>query len=57
MNSIDELLESKKETKSLVDKALALIDIKTLLKDLQKSIGSKSIDDILILLSLIHDNK
>lgn len=47
MNSIDELLESKKETKSLVDKTLALIDIKTLLKDLQKSIGSKSIDDIL----------
>lgn len=47
MNSIDELLDSKKETKSLVDKSLSLIDIKTLLKDLQKSIGSKSIDDIL----------
>ena len=47
MNSIDELLDSKKETKSLVDKSLVLIDIKTLLKDLQKSIGSKSMDDIL----------
>lgn len=47
MNSIDELLESKKETKSLVDKFLSLIDIKSLLKDLQKSMGSKTIDDIL----------
>ena len=47
MNSIDELLDSKKEIKSLVDKSLSLIDIKTLLKDLQKSIGSKTIDDIL----------
>lgn len=47
MNSIDRLLDSKKETKLLVDKSLALIDIKTLLKELQKSIGSKSIDDIL----------
>ena len=47
MNFIDELLDSKKEIKSLVDKSLSLIDIKTLSKDLQKSIGSKSIDDIL----------
>lgn len=47
MNAIDELLDSKKETKALVDKSLALIDIKTLLKELQKSIGSKTMDEIL----------
>lgn len=47
MNSIDELLDNKKETKSLVDKSLSLIDIKTLLKELQKTIGTKTIDDIL----------
>ena len=47
MNSIDELLDSNKETKLIVDKFLSLIDIKTLLKDLQKSIGSKTIDDVL----------
>lgn len=47
MNAIDELLDSKKEIKSLVDKSLLLMDIKTLLKDFQKSIGSKTIDDIL----------
>lgn len=47
MNSIDELLDNKKETKSLVDKSLSLIDIKSLLKDLQKTIGTKTIDDIL----------
>ncbi|MCC3869469.1 DUF445 family protein [Terrisporobacter mayombei] len=47
MNSIDGLLDNKKETKLLVDKSLSLIDIKTLLKDLQKTIGTKTIDDIL----------
>lgn len=47
INSIDELLESKKETKYIVDKFLSLIDIKSLLKDIQKSMGSKTIDDIL----------
>lgn len=47
MNSIDDLLDNKKETKSLVDKSLVLIDIKTLLKDFQKTIGTKTIDDIL----------
>lgn len=47
INSIDELLESKKETKYIVDKFLSLIDIKSLLKDIQKSMGSKTIDDML----------
>ncbi|UEL46110.1 DUF445 family protein [Terrisporobacter hibernicus] len=47
MNSIDELLDNNKETKSLIDKSLSLIDIKSLLKNLQKTIGTKTIDDIL----------
>ena len=47
MNSIDELLDSNKEVKSIVDKFLLLIDVKSLLKDIQKYIGSKTIDDIL----------
>ena len=47
MNSIDELLDSKKESKAIVDKSLSLIDIKSLLKNLQKTVGSKTIDDIL----------
>lgn len=47
MNSIDRLLDSKKEIKLVVDKFLELIDIKTSLKDLQNLICSKSIDDIL----------
>ena len=47
MNAIDEVLSSRKETKSIVDKSLSLIDIKTLLKELQKTIGSKTIYDIL----------
>ncbi|WP_419726130.1 DUF445 family protein [Terrisporobacter petrolearius] len=47
MNSIDELLDNNKETKSLIDKSLSLIDIKSLLKDLQKTMGTKTIDDIL----------
>ena len=47
MNSIDEVLDSKKEIKSIVDKSLSLIDIKTLLKNLQKTIGSKNINEIL----------
>lgn len=47
MNSIDELLDNKKEIKSLVDKFLSLIDTKVLLKNLQGVIGSKTIDDML----------
>lgn len=47
MNSIDDLLDNNKETKSLIDKSLSLIDIKSLLKNLQKTIGTKTIDDIL----------
>ena len=47
INSIDELLDNNKETKSLIDKSLSLIDIKSLLKNLQKTIGTKTIDDIL----------
>lgn len=47
MNSIDELLDSKKETKQLVDKVLSLIDIKAVMKDLQKSFGSKTIEEVL----------
>lgn len=47
MNSVDELLDNNKETKSLIDKSLSLIDIKSLLKNLQKTIGTKTIDDIL----------
>lgn len=47
MNSIDELLDNNKEIKSLIDKSLSLIDIKSLLKNLQKTIGTKTIDDIL----------
>ena len=47
MNSLERLLDSDEETKLIVDKFLSLIDINTLLKDLQKSIGSKTIDDIL----------
>ena len=47
MNSIDEILSSNKETKLIVDKFLSIIDIKTLLKNAQKSLESKNIDDIL----------
>ena len=47
INAIDELLDSKKETKILIDKVFSLIDIKSILKNLQKSLGSKSLEEIL----------
>ena len=47
MNSIDEVLDNKKETKSIIDKSLSLIDIKTLLKNVQKEVGAKTLEDIL----------
>ncbi len=47
MNSIDELLQNKKDIKLIVDKSLSLINIKELIKDFQKNKMSKSIDDIL----------
>ena len=62
INAIDETLDSKKEIKSLVDKVLSLVDIKSVLKNLQKNMGSKSIQEILNeediekLSSLIYDN-
>ena len=47
MNSIDEVLDNKKEIKSIIDKSLSLIDIKSLLKNLQNKMGSKTLDEIL----------
>ena len=47
MNSIDEVLDNKKEIKSIIDKSLSLIDIKVLLKNLQKTVWSKTLDEIL----------
>ena len=39
MNSIDEVLDNKKEIKSIIDKSLSLIDIKSLLKNNQNKMG------------------
>ncbi len=47
INAIDETLDSKKEIRALVDKVLSLIDTKSILKNLQKNMGSKSITEIL----------
>ena len=47
MTSIDELLDSKKETKQVIDKVLSLVDIKSVMKDLQKTFGSQSIQEVL----------
>ena len=47
MNSIDELLDSKKETKQIIDKMLSFVDIKSSLKDLQKAFGTKTIEEII----------
>lgn len=62
IKAIDETLDSKKEIKSLVDKVLSLVDIKSVLKNIEKNMGSKSIQEILNeediekLSSLIYDN-
>lgn len=47
INSIDEVLENKEEIKNIINKILSLIDVESLLENLQQLISSKNIDEIL----------
>lgn len=47
INSIAEVLENKEEIKNIINKILSLIDVESLLENLQQLISSKNIDEIL----------
>ena len=47
INSIAEVLEHKEEIKNIINKILSLIDVESLLENLQQLISSKNIDEIL----------